>query len=164
MKALVEQKAREWTESLLHIGLKPMLLTGDVSLDDAQAVLSDADVILTTPEKFDSVTRSANTRQHLIKAFSLLLVDEVHFLAEESRGAALEAVICRMRHLSTTLKFKLRVVALSATLPNASDLAEWLDAKLLQFDNRYRQVPLTIHVVGYQDAWKEFLFDKVSRC
>jgi ATP-dependent DNA helicase HFM1/MER3 len=120
---LTTSAAREWTESMLSLGLQPMLLTGDVSRDDCDAVLSDADVILTTPEKFDSITRSSNTRQHLIKTFSLLLVDEVHFLAEESRGASLEAVICRMRHLSTTLKFKLRVVALSATLPNASDLA-----------------------------------------
>jgi ATP-dependent DNA helicase HFM1/MER3 len=44
--------------------------------------------------------------------------------------------------------------------PSFCPAAEWLDAKLLLFDNRYRQVPLTIHVVGYQDAWKEFLFDK----
>ena len=64
MKALVEQKARDWGEPFAQLGLKPLLLTGDVSVRDTQEdLLADADVLLTTPEKFDAMARQQIGRQ-----------------------------------------------------------------------------------------------------
>ena len=63
---------------------------------------------------------------------SLLLIDEVHLLGTE-RGGTLEAIVARMKLVSkcssnsTVHLNKLRIVALSATIPNIYDLAEWLD-------------------------------------
>ena len=46
----------------------------------------------------------------------------------------------------------LRIIALSATLPNVSDIGQWLqapDSHMHQFDEAYRPVPLRTHVISY---------------
>jgi len=64
---------------------------------------------------------------------SLVLIDEVHLLSDP-RGAALEAVICRIKMVSKYPEMrgypisKLRIVAVSATIPNIEDIAAWLGA------------------------------------
>ena len=68
------------------------------------------------------------------------MIDEVHHLGEESRGATLEAVIVRMRKLNEiyceksitkpeSKKHVMRVICLSAALPNVSDIGEWLQCR-----------------------------------
>jgi len=52
-------------------------LTGDVA-PDMQAV-ARADVIVTTPEKWDGISRSWQTRSY-VKAVTLLVIDEIHLL------------------------------------------------------------------------------------
>jgi len=52
-------------------------LTGDVA-PDMQAV-GRADVIVTTPEKWDGISRSWQTRSY-VKAVTLLVIDEIHLL------------------------------------------------------------------------------------
>ena len=52
-------------------------LTGDV-MPDIRAI-GNADVIVTTPEKWDGVSRSWQTRKY-VKAVSLLVIDEIHLL------------------------------------------------------------------------------------
>lgn len=93
--------------------------------------------MLTTPEKWDSLTRKWRDYGTLITTVNLFLIDEVHLLNENHRGPTLEAVVSRMRtvHMFASQQQKnpssLRFVACSATIPNATDLAEWLGS-----DNR----------------------------
>ncbi len=56
----------------------------------------------------------------------------------------------------------MRVVAVSATLPNIIDIAAFLDAhEAYSFDSSYRPVPLTTHIIGLGNIGKnQFLFDK----
>lgn len=84
--------------------------------------------MLTTPEKWDSMTRKWRDYGTLITSVNLFLIDEVHLLNENRRGPTLEAVVSRMRtvRMFTEQKEPLRFVACSATIPNASDIAEWL--------------------------------------
>jgi ATP-dependent DNA helicase HFM1/MER3 len=49
---------------------------------------------LTTPEKWDSITRKWKEIKYLVGQVALLLIDEVHLLHED-RGATLEAVVSR---------------------------------------------------------------------
>ena len=56
-------------------------LTGDVT-PDANAI-ARADVIVTTPEKWDGVSRSWQNRNY-VKAVSLIVIDEIHLLGEDS--------------------------------------------------------------------------------
>ena len=54
-------------------------------------------VILTTPEKWDSITRKWTDNMYLIGSVKLLLLDEVHLLGDGSRGECLETIICCMK-------------------------------------------------------------------
>jgi helicase len=94
--------------------------------------LSKYDLIFTTNEKLDSLITH---RASWLSNVGLLIVDEVHELAS-SRGATLEAVVMKMRYLLP----KLQIVALSATIPNASELADWLNAELVV--SSYRPIKL----------------------
>ncbi|MFH1234470.1 MAG: LAGLIDADG family homing endonuclease, partial [Candidatus Diapherotrites archaeon] len=90
--------------------------------------LSKYDLIFCTNEKIDSLTRHG---AEWLQNVGLLITDEIHEL-DSDRGATLEMVIAKMRHLLP----ELQVLALSATIPNAKELAEWLDANLVESDFR----------------------------
>ena len=67
-------------------------LTGDSHLTRQQ--IEETQVIVTTPEKWDIVTRKAGERTYL-ELVRLIILDEVHLL-HDSRGPVLEAVIARL--------------------------------------------------------------------
>ena len=56
-----------------------------------------AHLILTTPEKWDSITRKWNDQFVLLSSIKLVLIDEVHMIGETDRGGTLESVISRMK-------------------------------------------------------------------
>ena len=97
-------------------------LTGDVTPD--MRAIANADVIVTTPEKWDGISRSWQTRNY-VKAVALLIIDEIHLLGEE-RGPVLEVIVSRTNFISSHTEKTVRVVGLSTALANASDLADWL--------------------------------------
>ena len=60
---------------------------------------------------------------------------------------------------------KLRMLALSATLPNIHDIGTFLectDDHIVQFDDSFRPVPLTVHVLGYPDQKNDFFYEQVG--
>lgn len=131
-KALVQEKLRDWNMKFNTWGINCLEMTGDNETNNLKNV-HDADIILTTPEKFDAVTRYG-IRDGGLSFFSdiaLVLIDEVHLL-NDPRGAALEAIVSRIKMLSRSSDMKssplanVRLLAVSATIPNIEDLAEWL--------------------------------------
>lgn len=123
-------------------------LTGDVHLTRAQ--IEETQIIVTTPEKWDIVTRKAGERA-FVELVKLIIIDEIHLL-HDSRGPVLEAIVSRtMRQIEHTSQL-VRIVALSATLPNYQDVAAFLRVKpetgLFVFDQTFRPVPLEQVYVG----------------
>jgi antiviral helicase SLH1 len=55
--------------------------------------IKDADVIVTTPEKWDGISRSWQTRGY-VRQVSLVIIDEIHLLAGD-RGPILEIIVSR---------------------------------------------------------------------
>ena len=105
---------------------------------------------MTTPEKWDIVTRKSGERTY-IDLVKLIIIDEIHLL-HDSRGPVLEAIVSRtMRQIESTSEL-VRIVALSATLPNYEDVAAFLrvDRKtgLFYFDYTHRPVPLEQVYIG----------------
>ena len=80
---------------------------------------------------------------------NLILIDEVHLLNSNERGATLEAVIARMKTISQFSSRFIRIIAVSATVPNVDEIGEWLDAKILKYGEEYRPVPLDVKVLGF---------------
>ncbi|KAG2659864.1 ATP-dependent DNA helicase MER3 homolog [Panicum virgatum] len=168
-KALVQEKLRDWNKKLGPLGINCLEMTGDNEFYNNRAI-HDADIILTTPEKFDSMSRHG-IRDGGLGFFSdiaLVLIDEVHLL-NDPRGAALEAVVSRIKMLSQhgNMKYSplasVRFVAVSATIPNIEDIAEWLLAPpegIKRFGEEMRPVKLTTKVFGYAPAKNDFLFER----
>lgn len=158
MRALCSEKAALWKGKLALVGQSCSEFIGGDSSTNSE--FSDSDLIITTPEKWDYMTRSNN---HLDK-IGLILIDEVHILNDQ-RGAVLEAIISRMRMALPPDSY--RIVAVSATIPNIANLATWLrsaqtnkPAKILKFADSLRPVPLNTHIVSVPMNGKNgFTFD-----
>ena len=78
LKALVRERISDWRNRMENqLGKKVVELTGDVS-PDARAIAA-ASVIVTTPEKWDGVSRSWQTR-NFVQDVALIVIDEIHLL------------------------------------------------------------------------------------
>jgi ATP-dependent DNA helicase HFM1/MER3 len=164
-KALCSERQRDWEAKFTPIGLRCAELTGDSDAADVRNVQS-ANIIVTTPEKWDSITRKWKDYEKLMRLVKIFLIDEVHILNED-RGAVLEVVVSRMKSIGTDVRF----VALSATVPNFHDVATWLGKNPFEphlpaasesFGEEFRPVKLQKHVCGYvSQASNDFGFEKL---
>lgn len=147
MKALAAEVVEKFGKKLAPLGLRVREYTGDMNLTRKEA--AETHVLVTTPEKWDVVTRKRASS--LSTSITLLIVDEVHLLHDD-RGAVLESIVARTLRLSETAQTRIRLVGLSATLPNYQDVADFLkvnpDRGLFHFDSGYRPVPLSQAFIG----------------
>ncbi|MDE1762174.1 MAG: DEAD/DEAH box helicase [Candidatus Micrarchaeota archaeon] len=134
MRALVSEKYEEFKQAYPY--LKIAMSIGD--LDSLDQWLSKYDMVLASTEKFDSLIRHG---VDWLDSVGCIIFDEVHMLGEQGRGPTLEILITKLRRLCKGTQF----VALSATIGNSDELAEWLDAKLVQSD--YRPIKLEKGIV-----------------
>ncbi|XP_013879087.1 activating signal cointegrator 1 complex subunit 3 [Austrofundulus limnaeus] len=149
LKALVRERIEDWKIRIEEkLGRKVVELTGDVT-PDMRAIVQ-ADLIVTTPEKWDGVSRSWQNRSYVQKV-ALLIIDEIHLLGED-RGPVLEVIVSRTNFISSHTSRSIRVVGLSTALANARDLADWLgigQVGLFNFRPSVRPVPLEVHIHGF---------------
>ncbi|XP_029309816.1 probable ATP-dependent DNA helicase HFM1 [Cottoperca gobio] len=171
IKALCSQCFESWKKKFGPLGLNCKELTGDTEIDDFFEI-QDSHIILTTPEKWDSMTRKWKDNC-LLQLVRLFLIDEVHVVKDATRGATLEVVVSRMKavHAYRTAQnpetgLSMRFVAVSATIPNTSDIADWLSnesgpATYLDMDESHRPVKLRKVVLGFPCSpnQSEFKFD-----
>ncbi|KAG5481552.1 hypothetical protein LSCM1_05573 [Leishmania martiniquensis] len=143
MKALVQEVVRTFSKRLEPLGLTVAELSGDAGMTQHQ--MATTQLIVTTPEKWDIVTRKS-VELGVASLLKLLIIDEVHLLHNE-RGPVLEAIVARTM-LQQQLRGEggIRLVGLSATLPNYADVAAFLQVNrqrgLFVFDSSYRPIPL----------------------
>lgn len=147
MKALAQEIVRKFSKRLNRLGIICRELTGDMQLTKVE--IAETHIIVTTPEKWDIITRKSDEMVRIVK---LLILDEVHLLHDD-RGCVLEALVARTVRLVESAQTMIRIVGLSATLPNYVDVAAFLRAEngILYFDTRYRPVPLTQTFIGVYD-------------
>ena len=148
MKALAQEIVEKFSAKLKPLGIIVRELTGDMQLSRAEA--DAAHILVTTPEKWDVVTRKGGDGS-LGASCGLLIIDEVHLLADE-RGAVIESVVARLHRWVESSQRQVRLVGLSATLPNYEDVATFLrvDKKrgLFFFGPEHRPVPLQQTFIG----------------
>lgn len=157
MKALAQEVVEKFNSKLNRpLGLIVRELTGDMQLTRAEA--ASANVLVTTPEKWDVVTRkSGNDDTSLGNQCGLLIIDEVHLLADD-RGAVIESVVARLHRLVESRQRQVRIVGLSATLPNYEDVATFLQVQakgLFFFGPEHRPVPLQQQFIGVNAKTKD---------
>ncbi|XP_064268864.1 activating signal cointegrator 1 complex subunit 3 [Passer domesticus] len=149
LKALVRERIEDWKVRIEEkLGKRVVELTGDVTPD--MRAIAQADLIVTTPEKWDGVSRSWQNRSYVQKV-AILIIDEIHLLGDE-RGPVLEVIVSRTNFISSHTEKPVRVVGLSTALANARDLADWLNINqmgLFNFRPSVRPVPLEVHIQGF---------------
>ncbi|CAH0555030.1 unnamed protein product [Brassicogethes aeneus] len=149
MKALATEMVSNFSKKLGPIGISVKECTGDMQLTKKE--ISETQMLVTTPEKWDVITRKGAVDTEVVGLVKLLIIDEVHLL-NGSRGPVIETLVARTLRQVVSSQSMIRIVALSATLPGYLDVANFLKVNtrsgLFFFDNRYRSVPLTTTFVG----------------
>ncbi len=130
LKALASEK-KEDLEEFAHLGFSVAMSTGD--LDSDGSGIENADIIVATSEKADSMIRHGS---RWIDSVGLVIADEIHMIHDPDRGPTLEVALTKLILRNPGLQ----VIALSATISNAEDLAMWIGADLVK--DTWRPVPL----------------------
>merc|ERR1712000_277251 len=137
MKSLVREQVGEFSSRLSCYNITVKELSGDINLTKKE--ISETQIIFTTPEKWDIVTRKSGDSRSFTNLVRLMIIDEIHLLHDE-RGSVLESIIARtIRQIEDTQEM-IRIVGLSATLPNYEDVATFCRVKpenVFAFDNSY---------------------------
>ncbi|KAL5244354.1 hypothetical protein ACI65C_011764 [Semiaphis heraclei] len=148
MRSLVQEMVGSFGKRLSSYNLTVSELTGDHQLTREQ--IQATQIIVCTPEKWDIITRKGGEKT-FVSLVRLIIIDEIHLLHDE-RGPVLEALVARTIRNIETIQEDVRLVGLSATLPNYQDVATLLrvnpDSGLFYFDNSFRPVPLEQQYIG----------------
>ncbi|MCJ7634647.1 DEAD/DEAH box helicase [Candidatus Bathyarchaeota archaeon] len=124
LRALASEKFEEfnaYSKLIKSVGRKIRVAISTGDYDGNDSWLGRYDIIVVTNEKCDSLLRH---RSDWIDSVSLVVADEVHVLNDMDRGPTLEVTLTRL----TEINPKIQILALSATIRNASEIAEWLKA------------------------------------
>ncbi|WP_410766120.1 ATP-dependent DNA helicase [Haloferax sp. DFSO60] len=135
LRALASEKKAEferWEEFGITVGVS----TGNY--ESTSEWLSSRDIIVATSEKVDSLVRN---NASWMDELTCVVSDEVHLVNDRHRGPTLEVTLAKLRRLNPSLQ----VVALSATVGNAGEVADWLDATLVQSDWRPIDLKMGVH-------------------
>ena len=142
LKALASEKYRDFRKRYEKTA-KVALSVGDT--DSSDSYLAEYDLIVTTSEKLDSLIRH---HAPWLSGIATVIVDEIHLLNDTERGPTLEILITILKKLLKNIQ----IIGLSATIGNAEELAEWLEADLVVDEWR----PVRLHKGIYLDGKIEF--------
>ncbi len=146
IKALSNQKYNDFRELNLDTGL----LTGDRSLNP------ESELIVATTEILRNMIYSNDKR---LEKIGLIVLDEVHYLADTERGTTWEEIII---HAPQNIKF----LFLSATIRNKEEFHNWivsLRGKTSLIHSNIRPVPLEISLVGVNPHNEQLKIIKSSK-
>jgi len=130
LRALASEKKAEF-EQFEQYGVDVGVSTGNYDSDGEW--LAKKDIIVATSEKVDSLVRNGAP---WLAQLDCVVSDEVHLVDDPTRGPTLEVTLAKLRSRNPGLQ----IVALSATIGNAGELADWLDAELV--DSSWRPIDL----------------------
>ncbi|WP_142860987.1 ATP-dependent DNA helicase [Salinigranum halophilum] len=135
LRALASEKKAEF-ERWEELGFTVGVSTGNY--ESSGEWLASRDIIVATSEKVDSLVRNDAP---WIDQLTCVVADEVHLVDDRNRGPTLEVTLAKLRRINPGLQ----VVALSATVGNADEIAEWLDANLVDADWRPIDLRTGVH-------------------
>tara|TARA_B100001113_G_scaffold327789_1_gene301571 strand:+ start:510 stop:2660 length:2151 start_codon:yes stop_codon:yes gene_type:complete len=132
LRALAWEKVNELRDICKNIlnGAKIGVSVGDF---DKIRGLSKYDIIVATSERADSLIRH---NPSWLTQVGCLVSDEIHLINDSNRGPTLEVTLSKFREINPDIQ----IIGLSATVSNSRQVADWLEATLVESD--FRPVPL----------------------
>lgn len=118
LKALSMEKFEEWRKHETFGEFRIVLIDGDHHVE--QSEIEAAKLIIATVETMNICCRR---RDNWLKQVRVLVFDEAHLFDHKKRGACSEALMMELSQFNPAC----RLVCLSGTLSNASQLAMWLN-------------------------------------
>jgi len=151
LKSLAREKYDDF-KKYESLGISVAMSVGDY--DSPGTKLREADIVVLTTERADSIVRH---KVDWINEIGIIVVDEIHLVNDTSRGPTLEMVLAKLIQM-----IKVQIIALSATISNADEIADWLSAELVK--STWRPVPLSegVYLEGEIDIFEEGRYEKRS--
>ncbi len=127
LRALATEKYHDFLalENIDITGIKTRVKVSSSDYNSSGKEVEDADVVILTNEKMDSLMRHG---AEWISHVGLFVADEVHLIGERERGPTLEMILTNIRQLYP----QSQILALSATVANSDDIANWLGCELIK--------------------------------
>ncbi|HYX56422.1 MAG TPA: DEAD/DEAH box helicase [Nitrososphaeraceae archaeon] len=127
LRALATEKYHDFLalENIDITGIKTRVKVSSSDYSSSGKEVEDADVVILTNEKMDSLMRHG---AEWISHVGLFVADEVHLIGERERGPTLEMILTNIRQLYP----QSQILALSATVANSDDIANWLGCELIK--------------------------------
>jgi helicase len=127
LRALATEKYHDFLalENIDITGIKTRVKVSSSDYNSSGKEVEDADVVILTNEKMDSLMRHG---AEWISDVGLFVADEVHLIGEQERGPTLEMILTNIRQLYP----ESQILALSATVANSDDIANWLGCELIK--------------------------------
>jgi helicase len=135
LRALASEKKEEF-EAYERFGVTVGVTTGNY--ESTSDWLATKDIVVATSEKVDSLVRNG---ADWLSDLTCVVSDEVHLIDDRNRGPTLEVTLAKLRKLNP----RMQLVALSATVGNADEIADWLDAALVDTDWRPIDLQMGVH-------------------
>lgn len=139
----------EWHSKFSQaLGIKLVKLTGETGTD--LKLIAKGQIIVTTADKWDILSRRWKQRKN-VQNIQLFIADELQLIGSEE-GPVLEVVCSRMRYISSQIEKQIRIIALTSSLMDYRDVAQWLGCNAnatFNFHPSVRPVPLELHIQGF---------------
>jgi len=159
LKALASEKKEELIESMDAasevIGWSPRVVITTSDYDSTGEELGNADVIIATYEKMDSIMRH---RPSWIDTIRTVVIDEAHLVGVAERGPVVENILMRILAESRDTQ----ILLLSATISNHQDFSQWIGGEAIV--TNWRPIPLKEGVLyNHEIYYSDNTFKSVSR-
>lgn len=155
LKALCKEKEMDWSADTHHFHkVNTFIATGDYRFTAKRIEeMDNSDLVVMTPEMLASRCRNHKSdKSKFLYEVGTVVFDESHLLTVPSRGDHIEVALMKL----TDINPDIRIVLLSATMPNVDEICGWVskltgrDTYYLESD--YRPCPLSIHYETYYDG------------
>lgn len=168
LRALSSEKLNEWKNPNWYLRKKYPLLeilednggTYEKRNELKESYYDNWDILITTNERLLNILKIISNRSKILSNVEFIVFDEIHLLGSKGRGGVVEFLLMLLKTLFPHIK----IIGLSATLPNAKDFSQWLSSDLIEVSEKERPVPLEdYYKVGNKQYKKKLLLDQFTK-
>ena len=126
LKALINDQLNRVEQLCAHLNISVTRWHGDASNTEKKRLLKNpSGVMMTTPESLEALFQNRSTvLPVLFGQLEYILIDEIHYFLENTRGTQLRCLLNRLENLVNRDPYR---IGLSATIGNPDSLKKWLN-------------------------------------